>query len=155
MIQFTCSKITLDAVCKWIRAIVLEVRFPFLFSSITWKLVRNSDSQLPQTFSVRKAGGRAQLSVLTSPPGDSDTHSYLRTTGLEEDEYRCKKAVSSLQCKTRFCSSWCCSYALEMKKVFLFSKCFLYVEIHFKGYGRKGSQWQRVSLSVNKNLSFK
>ena len=51
-------------------------------NSITWELVRNSDSQaLPQNTLVRNLGqGGPAICVLTSPLGDSDTRGSYRST---------------------------------------------------------------------------
>lgn len=52
--------------------------------SITRELVRNADAQMPpQAAGIRNAGDGAQQSVITIiAPGNSETHSRLRTIGL-------------------------------------------------------------------------
>lgn len=57
---------------------------PTASASISPGNPKNADSQIPPrtTKSETVGGGVCQSVVLTSPPGDADAHSSLRTTGL-------------------------------------------------------------------------
>lgn len=68
-----------------------KVRSPWDSNNrITWKLVRNMNSQVPpQNYRIRNSGDEAQQSTvktmhmfLTSLPRDSHAHLSLRTTAL-------------------------------------------------------------------------
>lgn len=44
--------------------------------------IKNANSQIPPRISESETLGMGVISVLTSRPGDSETHSSLRTIGL-------------------------------------------------------------------------
>ena len=69
------------------RSLVLKV-YPWVNSSgITWELFRNANSQaLPHTFCLETLGVGPRACV-TGPPGDSDAHLSVRTSGLGDTKF--------------------------------------------------------------------